>query len=152
MDAARPASGDTRRRIAYVGGMSDSLAAFTEAHPAAIVYDGACPFCRRYIRLLRLKRAVGPVELIDARGAPEAVGVLREAGYDPDESMVFLERGRIYSGEEAMHRLALLTTPADAFNRITAWVFARPVLGRAVYPLFKLARRAALALLRRPPV
>jgi predicted DCC family thiol-disulfide oxidoreductase YuxK len=132
--------------------MTDALAALTEAHPAAIVYDGACPFCRRYIRLLRLKQAVGPVELIDARGAPAAVGVLRKAGCDLNEGMVFLHGGGVYFGEEAMHRLALLTTPSDAFNRITAWVFARPALGRAVYPAFKLARRAALALLRRPPV
>ena len=34
---------------------------------ARLIYDGACIFCDAYVRLLALREAVGPVELIDAR-------------------------------------------------------------------------------------
>ena len=48
---------------------------------AWIIYDGQCPFCSRYVRLVRLRDSLGQVELVDARnGGPivdEAVGAER---------------------------------------------------------------------------
>jgi predicted DCC family thiol-disulfide oxidoreductase YuxK len=32
-----------------------------------LVYDGECPFCRNYVRLMSLRKAVGDIELVDAR-------------------------------------------------------------------------------------
>ena len=38
---------------------------------AWLVYDGECPFCSTYVRLLRFRQSVGTVHLIDARdGGP----------------------------------------------------------------------------------
>jgi predicted DCC family thiol-disulfide oxidoreductase YuxK len=34
--------------------------------PALLYYDGDCPFCSRYVRWLRLQRAVGSVHLVNA--------------------------------------------------------------------------------------
>ena len=31
------------------------------------IYDGDCPFCSKYVRLIQLKNTVGDVELINAR-------------------------------------------------------------------------------------
>ena len=31
-----------------------------------VVYDGECPFCRNYVKLMWLRKAVGDVELVDA--------------------------------------------------------------------------------------
>ncbi len=33
----------------------------------SILYDGQCPFCRRYTDLLRLRQSVGEVRLVDLR-------------------------------------------------------------------------------------
>ena len=47
-----------------------------------IVYDGLCPFCTSYVRLMSLRRSVGAVELVDARSAHPEVQrlVKRSAG------------------------------------------------------------------------
>ena len=50
----------------------------TEAAPAAagnwLVYDGDCPFCSRYVQLLRIREAVGPLRLVNARdGGAQAI-------------------------------------------------------------------------------
>ncbi len=39
-----------------------------------VVYDGECPFCRNYIRLMSLRKAVGDVELVDAELKPRPCG------------------------------------------------------------------------------
>ena len=43
--------------------------------PTTIVYDGDCPFCSRYVALVRLREAVGQVVLANARdGGPVVDG------------------------------------------------------------------------------
>ena len=56
-----------------------------------IVYDGDCPFCRNYIRLTRLKQAIGPVRLIDARAGGPEVDFVQARGLDLDEGMAMLD-------------------------------------------------------------
>ncbi len=111
-----------------------------------IVHDGACPLCRFYVRRLRLERAAGPVEIVDARSGDPRVAELAAAGYHLDAGMVVVLDGRIFHGDEAVHALALLSTPIDAFNRLNRGLLARPGIARALYPLFRAARRVALAL------
>jgi hypothetical protein len=48
-----------------------------------IVYDGECPFCRNYVRLMELRKVVGNVDLVNARTPHPAVSKLVELGYDP---------------------------------------------------------------------
>jgi predicted DCC family thiol-disulfide oxidoreductase YuxK len=111
-----------------------------------IVHDGACPLCRFYVRRLRIERAVGSVEIVDARSDDPRVVELADAGYDLDAGMVAVVDGRIFHGDEAVHALALLSTPIDAFNRLNRRVLGRSGIARALYPLFRAARRIALAL------
>lgn len=140
--------------MAHLGDLmtDQSLKSFAKTHPFVIVYNGECPFCSAYVRFLRLKRSAGDVELIDAREEPQIVQAVRDAGYEINDGMMVLDRGQVFYGENAMHVLALMSTPAGIFNRATAWVFARPKLARLVYPVFKLGRRIALALLRKPMI
>ncbi len=122
---------------------------FAGQHNFAIVYDGHCPFCSAYIRLVRLEAAVGKVDKIDARQHPELVQYLRANGYEINEGMVAIINGAIYFGEKAMHVLALHTTTSGAFNTLTARIFASPLLSKIFYPGFKLGRRIALFALGR---
>ena len=39
----------------------------TPTQRASIVYDGDCPFCSRYVKLVRLREALGSVDLVNAR-------------------------------------------------------------------------------------
>ena len=119
---------------------------------AAIVYDGDCPFCARYARLVRLRRAVGPVTLHDARAGGPLVSRLSAAGYDLDEGMVLLYGGAVYHGADCMHMLALLSGGGGAANRLFAAVFRHPGTARRLYPVLRAGRNAVLRLLGRDKI
>ena len=117
-----------------------------------IVYDGQCPFCSSYVRLLRLRDAVGPVELVDARSEHSAVELIAEQKLDLNEGMAFVMGDRIFYGNECVTQLALLSSPVGAFNRVNAAIFRRRWATRLFYPVLKAGRKAMLFLLRRKPL
>lgn len=112
--------------------------------PAIIVYDGECIFCQNYVSFIRLKDAVGDVELVDARSDDPRVAALVAKGIDLDEGMVFMHNGQIHYGPDAVHVLSRLTSPVGVLNRLNARIFASPALTRALYPAMKLGRRLTL--------
>jgi predicted DCC family thiol-disulfide oxidoreductase YuxK len=120
--------------------------------PTTIVYDGECPFCSRYVALVRLREAIGPVMLQDARNGGPLVDDLRRRGYDLDQGMVLLHAGVIHFGADCMHRLALMSTRSTLFNRIHAAIFRRPRLARFLYPILRAGRNLVLRLLGRNPL
>lgn len=111
---------------------------------ALVVYDGECIFCQNYVRLLRLREAVGPVELLDARSDDPRVHALQAQGYDLDQGMVFRWRGTTLHGADAVHALAMLASPSGLFNRLNAAVLSNRRTARTLYPLLKAGRRATL--------
>lgn len=117
-----------------------------------IVYDGDCVFCSQYVSFLRLKRAVGPVELVNARDAHPAVAYVKSEGVDLNQEMALILGGAIYAGPDCMNRLALMSTGAGPFNAIMAKVFARPAVARALYPVLRAGRNVTLKILGRRPI
>jgi predicted DCC family thiol-disulfide oxidoreductase YuxK len=117
--------------------------------PTTIVYDGDCPFCSRYVALVRLREAAGPVTLANARDGGPLVDDLRRRGYDLDQGMVLIYAGEIFYGAECMNRLALMSTRSTAFNRLHAAIFRRPALAAALYPALRAGRNLVLRLLGR---
>jgi len=120
----------------------------TAAH-AWIVYDGECPFCSRYVAMLRLRESLGPIALVNARDGGPEVDEARAAGLDLDEGMVLKVDGRLYHGDDCIHRLALLSTPSGAFNRVNAAIFRSPTASKLLYPVLRTGRNAVLRLLGR---
>ncbi len=114
-----------------------------------VIYDGQCPFCANYVRLYRLRRLVGLVTLVDARGTHPALAEVRRAGLDLDAGMAVRWQGRLYHGAEALHVLALLGSETGLFNRLNHWLFSRPKLGRWLYPAMVAGRKLSLRLLGR---
>jgi predicted DCC family thiol-disulfide oxidoreductase YuxK len=116
---------------------------------AVLVYDGECPFCSRYVALVRLREALGPVRLVNAREGGSEVQGLVDAGYDLDEGMVLIWQDRVYHGNACIHMLALLSTPSGAFNRLNAALFRSERASRLLYPVLRTGRNATLRLLGR---
>jgi len=119
---------------------------------AWIVYDGQCPFCSRYVALLRLRDSLGEVRLINARDGGPVVEELERAGVDLDEGMVLKLDDRLYHGHDCIHVLALLSTPSGSFNRINAALFRSPRVARLLYPVLRTGRNAVLRLLGRSKI
>jgi predicted DCC family thiol-disulfide oxidoreductase YuxK len=115
-----------------------------------VIYDGDCPLCSTYIRVTRLSKAVGRPTLVNARERPELVRTLAENGVNLDAGMAVYYEGRLYAGSDAVHLLALLTTPVDLANQVAAAILGRQRLARALYPALRAGRNFLLKLKRRP--
>jgi predicted DCC family thiol-disulfide oxidoreductase YuxK len=109
-----------------------------------IVYDGDCVFCNNYVRLLKLKEAIGEVELLDARSKDPRVERFWREGYDLNQGMLFVHAGRIYHGDEAINVLASLSGSSTIFNRVNGVVLSNAQTARLLYPVLKLGRRFVL--------
>jgi predicted DCC family thiol-disulfide oxidoreductase YuxK len=103
-----------------------------------IVYDGDCPFCSRYVTLLRLREHFD-VDLIDARRHP---ALAQQYGLDLNDGMIVDFDGRVHHGAEA---LWLLSTMAKRPGP-----FASKTVAHLAYPLLRAGRNATLKLLGRP--
>ena len=116
-----------------------------------IVYDGHCPFCDDYVRYQRLGRAAESVELVDARTRPE---VFAENSITPaalEDGMVVIADGRQYHGADAVHLLSTLSeSPGKWWIRLVAAISRSGPAARFLYPILKLGRRIALAMLGIP--
>lgn len=115
----------------------------------AIFYDGQCPFCSRYVSLLRLRETVGTVRLVDLRKDESVRKSLFEQGFDLDQGMVAEIDGERFAGAEAVQRLSLLSTSSGAFNALNHRLMESPLFSRLLYPLLRAGRNASLLLLGR---
>ncbi len=134
--------------------MSELAQSDPRSNPRAltIVYDGECPFCTSFIRLVRLRETAGPVELVNARDTHPILKEICARGLDLDEGMVVRIGEEYLHGDAAMTALSLLSTPSGVFNRAMGMLFRSPKRAAAVYPILVRGRNATLRLLRRKPI
>lgn len=122
------------------------------ASSISIVYDGECPVCSAYVTMLRL-RALGEVELIDARDDDHPlVRSLEASGVDLDEGMAVKVGEELYLGDQAVQRMALMTSRSSVFNRLNFWVFRSETRSRLLYPILRAGRNLLLSLLGRKSI
>ena len=117
-----------------------------------IIYDGECPFCAAYMKMLRLRESVGEVELIDARSDHPEVLRVKRLGLDLQEGMVARYGGKDYYADECLTLLAMLSSGSGVFNQITAWMFKSAVRAKLMYLVMKTGRGVTLKLLGRKPI
>tara|TARA_Y100000589_G_C26644463_1_gene423428 strand:- start:83 stop:442 length:360 start_codon:yes stop_codon:yes gene_type:complete len=117
-----------------------------------IIYDGECPFCSKYVRLIQLKKTVGYVELINARSDTSIKEKLKDHSIDINQGMVLIDGEDIYFAEDCVHRLALLSTSSTLFNRLNKFVFKHKFLSKILYPIMKTGRNFVLFMLNRKQI
>lgn len=133
----------------------DPLPAASDAHDASgagdpsaggavLIYDGDCPFCRQFAKLVRLREAAGPVRLVNARDGGPEVDRLQADGVDFNEGNAFIYGGRVYVGADSMVAIALLTDGGGPMRRLLAWSMRDPRRARALYPVLRGLRNLAL--------
>ena len=119
---------------------------------AKLIYDGECPFCSRYVNMLRLREALSDFQLLDARGGGELVKSVSDRGYDLNDGMVLILDDEIHHGADCIHRLSLLTSGSSIFNRMNAAVFQSKKLSFLLYPTLRFGRNTTLKALGRKPL
>jgi len=114
-----------------------------------IYYDGDCPFCTSYVRLLNLRSQVGTVALIDARSNDPRLENIRAAGLKLDNGMAVRHGGKIYHGADAVWILATLSERGGVRRSCLNWLLRHPRRARAAYPLMVAGRNFTLRILGR---
>lgn len=112
-----------------------------------LVYDDQCPVCRAYCQRARIADAGGRLRLVDARQPGALMDEITAAGLDIDQGMVLKVGQAMYYGADAMHMLALLSTRAGWFNRVSFLFFGTKWGARVFYPIGKAFRNVLLKLL-----
>lgn len=113
----------------------------------AIVYDGACPVCSRFVTYSRLKAHDGDFQLINARDHEALQSHCLAEGINLDDGMVLWLHGEIYHGDEAMYRITQLTTSSSFLNKAVYLLNKSPMLARLSYPVLRAGRNTLLLLL-----
>ena len=126
-----------------------ALAAYKALQGVSVVYDGYCPFCSAYTRMLRLKDAAAPVRLIDARQTQDLVAALGAAGMPINDGMAVFYAGRVYYGGDAVHVLAMLSSGNGLANRWTAKLLRSKARARMFYPILRAGRNLSLRVMGR---
>ena len=118
----------------------------------SLVFDGECPVCFAYCRVLALRELDGDLELVDARSDHPAVSQLKSEGIDLNEGMVLKLGDQTYHGADAIHRLSLISSRSGWFNRLNFLIFRHRRLSHILYPVLKSGRQMLLGLLGRSKI
>jgi predicted DCC family thiol-disulfide oxidoreductase YuxK len=112
------------------------------------VYDGDCPICSVAARGLRIRKAVGSLNLVDARTETDhpVLQEIRNLKLDLDEGMVIKFRDTCYHGADALQVMALLGTGQGWFNRTNAMLFRSKILSKICYPPMRAGRNLLIRL------
>ncbi len=100
------------------------------------VYDGECPVCTHAALALRIKRAHGELNLVDARQERDSpiVEEIERRGLDLDEGMVIYADGRFYHGTDSLKFMARYGEPRNGFMAVCKSLFWSDSLARLMYP------------------
>lgn len=118
----------------------------------SIVYDGECPFCNSYVKLIRLRESVGKVELVDGRNRKDVVQELNAMGFDINQGMAVHYQGRLYYGGDAMNILANLSSGNGYWNHLISLSLRHKFLSTTLYPVFRSIRNLTLRLMNRKSI
>lgn len=111
-----------------------------------LVYDGECPLCSAYCRMLAIKQLESRFEIINARQYHPVLEGIKERGLDLEEGFVLKIENDYFHGADAINRLALITTRAGLFNRLNYLIFKSAHLSKILYPMLRTGRNILLYL------
>ncbi|MEM5471140.1 DCC1-like thiol-disulfide oxidoreductase family protein [Hoeflea sp. AS60] len=111
-----------------------------------IYYDGDCYFCTNFVKLLKLRQAVGDVHLISLREDNDDVRRILASGLNVNSGFVVEHEGKLLHGAQAFHYLNTLSDPKNILSRVLFYVSNHEWLARVLYPLMVLGRYFVLIL------
>jgi len=117
-----------------------------------LVYDRECPVCDVYCRMVRLRGSSGTLRLMNARDASAVMDEITAQGLDIDQGMVLKVGKVLHYGSDAIHELALMSSPSGVLNRLNCWMFRSRSLSRILYPMLRFFRNLLLKALHKTKI
>ena len=112
-----------------------------------LVYDRECPACNVYCQVVKIRKIVGNLRIVDARENSEVLHEITAAGLDIDQGVVLKMGNQLYYGSDAIHTLALIGSRSGVLNRINYWVFKSKKISSILYPFLRFLRNLLLKIL-----
>lgn len=118
-----------------------------EREQIVLVYDRECPACNAYCQIVRIRKSVGDLKIVDARENNEVMNEVTAQGLDIDQGMVLKMGEQLYYGADAIHTLALIGSRSGIFNRFNYWMFKSKTASAVFYPCLRGCRNWLLKIL-----
>jgi uncharacterized protein YbaR (Trm112 family) len=112
-----------------------------------LIYDGECPVCKRYVEFMRLQKAVGHVQLYNARENPELVSEMAERGFDIDDGILLKLGPTLYFADECINAMAQYGDNVTWLQRLHNRLFSNAATATKLYPIMRAARNSLLRIL-----
>jgi predicted DCC family thiol-disulfide oxidoreductase YuxK len=116
-------------------------------HNLVLVYDDDCPVCSNYVQMLRIRKSIGELKLVNARDGGELVDEITAKGINLDKGMVLIMGDKTYYNSDTIHALALISSPSSTANRFNYWIFKSKYRSYFLYPILSFLRGVLLAIL-----
>lgn len=117
-----------------------------DANTLYLIYDDECPLCRHSAKAVRIKQAVGNLELLNARESHPLIDAAHDNGLDPDVGIIVYYHNQFYFAEHAISLLAQLSEPKSRFNLFFTNLLKKLWIAKCLYPIVKGIRRFFLYL------
>ncbi len=109
-----------------------------------VIYDGECPLCSAYVRVVRLRDIVDHLELVDARDSQRRTQALQKLGYNLNDGMIVLYNRTIYHGADGVHIISMLSGRSGFANGILRLFMSNKSIAKFSYPLLRAGRNLLL--------
>ena len=110
------------------------------------IYDGECPFCNHFAKLLELKSGIPDISIVDGRENITKIIDLYEKGFDLDKGAILLIGNKIFHGAKAINWIcSQIQNPSDELLKLLSLTFSSNKRTEIIFPFLLFARRFTLA-------
>ena len=111
------------------------------------IYDGECPFCNHFAKLLELKSSIPSLEIIDGRKNLDRLTQLYNQGYDLNNGAILIKDGKIKHGADAINWIcSKIKEPNDSLLKLLRILFRSNKRSKKIFPVLLWGRRITLAI------
>ena len=111
------------------------------------IYDGECPFCNHFAKLLELKSSLAEFEILDGRKNLAILSRLYKQGYDLNKGAILIKNEDILHGADAINWICSeISEPSDSLLEALRIIFTSNKRTNILFPFLLWARRLSLTI------
>ena len=109
------------------------------------IYDGECPFCNHFAKLIELKGKLPSLQIEDGRDNLKHLTQLYKKGYDLNKGAILIHNGNIMHGADAINWICSeIKDPNDSLLETLRIIFTSNKRSKLLFPFLLWGRRISL--------